>query len=376
MSAHSPITRQTVGKTFIVASSILGFGAIAQVSAITWAFVTRFQAASLRSPAAAAPSGTAKARAGSLPPLPEIPDTREALALTNPFSEVPQPPGPAVPPVPPPITPPPKPQPVPVARLEAPPPPQTRFDELVEQGKKLRERGDMSTALTRLREANALEPGNALALAEIAVTYEKMGLMDRAAEQWKRIYEMGEAAGSYFIAADARLQQSRAVAMLNAQGGAGGGGQGSPSTTNPGAQLGLGTITLEEARDPAATRKFVLRVPLRARPRTRVEVRDVVIQVLFYDTLDGQTPVQTNANVNSRWASTPPDWAEGDTEVLEVEYSQPAPTVVDASAPTRKYYGYIVRLYYKDELQDTRSEPVRLGAQFPAPQTLQKDAAP
>jgi hypothetical protein len=41
MPVSSPITRQTVGKTFIVASSLLGLGALAQFGAITWAFVTR-----------------------------------------------------------------------------------------------------------------------------------------------------------------------------------------------------------------------------------------------------------------------------------------------------------------------------------------------
>ena len=145
------------------------------------------------------------------------------------------------------------------------------------------------------------------------------------------------------------------------------------STINEGASLGIGIITMDELTDEESERKFVLRVPLKARPRARVEVRDVVIQVLFYDFVDNKDIVQTSANVNSRWASTPPDWSDGDTEVLEVEYQQPKKEGDDANKESRKYFGYNVRLYYKDELQDSRAEPARLGAQFPAPTTLPKE---
>jgi hypothetical protein len=51
----------------------------------------------------------------------------------------------------------------------------------------------------------------------------------------------------------------------------------------------------------------------------------------------------------------------------------------DASDPRReerKYFGYIIRVYYKDELQATGAEPASLGQTFPASQTLEKDAAP
>jgi tetratricopeptide (TPR) repeat protein len=253
--------------------------------------------------------------------------------------------------------------------------PQTRFDELIEQGRALRERGDTSSALIRFREAQTLDPRNPLPIAEAARTYEAMAFYEKAAEQWKRIYDMGEtAAGSYYIAADARLKQSQTLALMQAQQNSGAGtNDAAVSTTNAGATLGIGIISMEEEADADAERKFVLRAPLRAKPRARVEVRDVVIQVLFYDMVDNKDVVQTNANVNSRWASTPPDWSDGDTEVLEVEYAQAKVDATDAKREARKYFGYIVRLYYKDELQDSRAEPARLGAQFPAPTTLPQE---
>ena len=42
-AADSPITRQTVGKTFTTAISILGVGAMVQLGAIGWIFYSRFQ---------------------------------------------------------------------------------------------------------------------------------------------------------------------------------------------------------------------------------------------------------------------------------------------------------------------------------------------
>lgn len=381
MAASSPITRQTVGKTFIVASSVLGLAALAQVSAITWAFVTRLRETP---PQAAAQLPVTTAPTARLRPLPPAPPPDEALAISDPFTEstasslpanstLSTSSGTGVRSA---ITPPAKPVPLTPGKVPS-LVPQTRFEELIEQGRKLRDRGDMSGALVRLREAQGLDAKSALALAEIAITFEKMGLQEKAAEQWKRIYEMGETAGSYYIAADARLRQSQALAMMRAEQS----GQPAPadaavSTTNAGAVLGIGIVTMDEVTDENSERKFVLRVPLKARPRTRVEVRDVVIQVLFYDFVEGKDIVQTNANVNSRWASTPPDWSDGDTEVLEVEYQQPKSAAADGRHENRKYFGYIVRLYYKDDLQDSRAQPARLGAQFPAPTTLPKETSP
>jgi hypothetical protein len=262
---------------------------------------------------------------------------------------------------------------VPLARIDS-PPPETRFQELITQGKSLRDRGDMSNALTRLREAQAIDGRSPLAIAELAITYEKMGLSDRAAEQWKRIYEMGEGAGVYFTAAEAKLRNSQTQAMMSAQ--RGGPAPGAPvSSLRPDASLGLGDIVAVPQNESETAKRFLLRVPLKAKARAAIDVRDVAIHVLFYDQVDGKDIVQTNANVSSSWTTAPPDWTNGETEILEVEYAQSDPAVRDTPRENRKYFGYMVRLYYKDELQDTRAEPVKIAAQFPAPQSLEKDAA-
>jgi len=60
---------------------------------------------------------------------------------------------------------------------------------------------------------------NPLPTAELAMTYEKMGFTEKAAECWKRIYDMGTAAGVYFAAAEGRLKASQQAAIKGRNGG-------------------------------------------------------------------------------------------------------------------------------------------------------------
>ena len=44
-------------------------------------------------------------------------------------------------------------------------------------------------------------------------------------------------------------------------------------------------------------------------------------------------------------------------------------TAPPPDSTNRKYLGYIVRIYYNDQLQDKRAEPTKLLNLFPAPNT-------
>jgi len=46
---------------------------------------------------------------------------------------------------------------------------------------------------------------------------------------------------------------------------------------------------------------------------------------------------------------------------------QPPKPVDTSDAGTRKYLGYIVRIYYNDKLQAVRSDPTKLVNLFPPP---------
>ena len=372
MPSASPISAPSVGRTFAIAISVLGVVAVTQLGAVGWVFSHRFQslaAKAVEPPKIAAAKTAPAAESGNEEeekitpndPFAEQLDATKTVASTNP------------------IAPPPKPEPVTEDKLNLPSgPPENRFQELMQQARTLRQRGDMNTALTRFREASALDAANPESIAEIAMTYERMSLLDKASEQWKRIYDMGDAAGSYYIAAESRLKMTQAQAVAAAQVAQSTQPQDTTpiSSLRPEATLGLGEIAREERPDNAALLKFALRVPIKAKRGVKINVQDVDILVLFYDQIDAKTIVQTGADVSYHFTSTPIDWANGDSEMLEVEYNQGLPLAKGRNHEEHKYYGYIVRVYYKGELQDTHSEPETLNAKFPAPQTLDSIANP
>ena len=349
----------------MIAISVLGLGALTQVGVLGWAFVKRVQAGRqvVVAPAATAPDGKGSTGTGDE-------KEKETLAVNDPFEDGKEPlttddsTEPIMPPA--------KPQPVPmVPRLGL--APDNRMTEMFQQGRSLRDRGDTSNALLRFREAYASDPKNPEAIYEIAVTLEKMGLPDKAAENWKRIFDMGETAGVYFAAAEAKMKAAVMTTRVGLnQPPAGEANVQTEGGNAPAATFGLGRPESEEMHDAKSLRHFVLRVPVQLRLKTKINVKDLVIQVIFYDVVDDK-PLRTSANVKNRWSTAPVDWREDESEVLEVEYDQPEPESRDSKQEIRKYYGYIVRVYYKDELQATRSEPSALGQRFPASQTLEKD---
>jgi tetratricopeptide (TPR) repeat protein len=352
MQASTPITKQTVGKTFHIAVWVLGATALIQIVVIVNAFVKQSASRSVRDDAAeeARPFLAPGEEPGNL----DIEDTPlavkdNALTLATRGAQ-PAPPVAALP----------RPTPVPITeqRMTR----EARILDAAEQARALRERGDNATALVRLREAATLAPNDPQIIAETALTFEKMGLDNKALEQWRRIYDMGEKAGIYHTAAEAKLRQADAPAAPKTAAAR----QEVPGLQT-GSALGILDVATEDRTDATVAKKLALRVPIKARSGA-VNVHDVVIQVFFYDVLSDASVVQTNANVSYQWKTVPADWSDDDIEILEASYSQP---LDPDPAKQRTYYGHVVRVYYKGELQDWRAEPAKLRQQFPPPLTLE-----
>ena len=368
MLAASPITRQTVGRTFIVAASLLATIGVTQVGVLFWAYAHR-PAGPPRTISIAALNGTD----GVIPDTDQL-DVTDPLQAGEPAPVKPVEPSDSAVAA---LTPP---RPVPLA----PRPPTLMepeqsdlFKETINLGKLLRERSDMSTALTRFREAATMDPKSPEPLYELAVTFEKMTLPDKAAEQWRRIYEMGEAAGAFYTSAEARLHQAKQTTMKDVVPGA------DPAAAEeegiaPGKILGLLPVVVQSEDDRTSAKKLALSIPIKARhaasggPQS-LSVRDLTIQVLFYDTVDSKSLVQTTANVSSRWTSAPADWSDSNIETLEVDYQLPLPDAKAAKRDNRKYFGYLIRIYYKGELQAAAGEPEQLVQQFPPEEKLGED---
>jgi Flp pilus assembly protein TadD len=73
--------------------------------------------------------------------------------------------------------------------------PASAADTLLRAARSLRERGDTTNAIAKLQQAAALEPENAEVLAELALTYESMQLLDRANDAWRRLQTLCAAVG-------------------------------------------------------------------------------------------------------------------------------------------------------------------------------------
>jgi len=93
--------------------------------------------------------------------------------------------------------------------------------------------------------------------------------------------------------------------------------------------------------------------------------------------------------VNYEWLTPKHDWSETNPEVLSVRYvraktagGSPESSLSEAAATVRpgqktrgkssatdsgqrKYLGYIIRVYYDDDLQAVQAEPSRLLQHFP-----------
>ena len=385
MRQQSPIQTPSFGRTFVFAAVLLGVVAVFEIGGVTVAFFKRMGQPSPGSPddGSGLPPlkiDVQRLMAESPPPLDpglgadplasfgeeRLPGPRPIpvnpnLVLTAPASPpeiMPEKPTPA--PVLPVVTgigAPPRPTPVPLSAFT--PKVDPRFNELIEQGKLLRNSGDTAGALLKFRAAGAIDPANPLAIAELAVTFEKMSLPDKAAEQWRLILAMGERAGVYYSAARAKLETAVKMTVREAAPGS--------AAIPAGKLMGLAKPVVNEDPDPAYAKKLTLSVPIRAKLTEPVAVQEMKILVLFYERVNGKDIVKTTANVSHRWSSPPADWLEGDTETLEVSYELPQ---TPPRGERREYYGYIARLYYRGELQDTQAEPAGLLQKFPSLPTL------
>lgn len=383
-----PSTRS--GRTLSIALSLLGVGALVQLLILA-GYLIRGGASSRR----AAPESTAiRSAPGATGTFPAVAAVSPTIPVPTPApASTPEPPAPA------------RPTPAPALR------PASNGTDLLEQARQLRTRGDMNSALARLREAQVAEPENPQIVAEMALTWEAMQVPDRAFEQWQRLYNMGEGVGALFNLAQYKIQNVPAPAATPAATGnpavTGAAADGSPFPSQSDAVLKLTDIQRQDLTDPTAEQKISLRIVVKNRPGTVVDPMKVRILTFFYDLVDGDSEVLTDAQTAFEWLTPKPiNWANDKSEILQTIYYRPktapppaapptpeatpskkgkrgkgaAPdtTVAAAASPTpkpqvRTYLGYTVRLYYDRQLQDVQADPVRLLQKFPPPMTLSAD---
>jgi tetratricopeptide (TPR) repeat protein len=279
----------------------------------------------------------------------------------------------------------------PTAALSTPPP--SIADQLLREGKELRERGDTTNALARFQEVLDSEPENTGVLQEMAQTYESMQLLDRANDAWRRIKQISPSDSATYALADRRLKVGVPAPPAVEPGGA-------PAEAEvpvrkdiggnaDGPVMGISDVKTKETSDPEAETNLALEIGIKKQPGAVIDHNKVKILVFLYDIVNDKDIKLTDADVSNEWLTAKHDWSDTNPEVLLVRYvraktsgalsesslSEAAAKVRpgqkgrgskgSADLGQRKYLGYIVRVYYGDDLQAVQAEPARLLQQFP-----------
>ena len=267
-------------------------------------------------------------------------------------------------------------------------------DQLLREGKELRERGDTTNALARFQEALDNEPDNSGVLQEVAQTYESMQMFDRANDAWRRIKQISPSDSATYALADRRLKVG--VPPPPAVEPGGGAAETEISSRKDiggnaeGPIMGISDVKIKETPDPDAEMNLALEIGIKKQPGTVVDHNKVKILVFLYDIVNDKDIKLTDADVSNEWITSKHDWSDTNPEVLLVRYvraktggalsesslSEAAAKVkpgqksrgskASADVTQRKYLGYIVRVYYGDDLQAVQAEPSRLLQQFPS----------
>ena len=272
-------------------------------------------------------------------------------------------------------------------------PPPSTVDQLLREGKDLRERGDMTNALARFQEAMNSEPDNTAVLQETAQTYESMQMFDRANDIWRRIKQISPADSETYALADRRLKVGVPASPAVEPGGT------SSETDVParkdvggnaeGPIMGISDIKTKETPDPDSEANLALEIGIKKQPGAVIDHNKVKILVFLYDVVNDKDIKLTDADVSNEWLTSKHDWSDTNPEVLLVRYVRAKTggalsesSLAEAAAKVkpgqkgrgskgsadvgqRKYLGYIVRVYYGDDLQAVQAEPARLLQQFP-----------
>ena len=219
----------------------------------------------------------------------------------------------------------------------------TKGKEALELAKLKEADQDMMGAIKQLAVANDLEPNHPQVLYRLGILFEKLGNESRATKHFQAVAAMEGRAGALADLATHHLK-------------------GADPDKWPGGmrlrRLSIGPAYVSQSVDEQGTRAIKLSLSIRAAAGQQIDPQAVVPYIYFYDLADGgqimpcdgeQPPVE---EVNP-WRSGNPDYQDPEEELLDVTYHIPK---TDGGV-RREFFGYVVKLYYRDEIQDVLVEP-------------------
>lgn len=330
--AKPPISSPSTGTTFKVAMGILVCFSILQMIAVVWHFLPLLQRNLVERAIASNPTST------------PIVASTPAPAATNPAPLATTPTQPA--------------QPTLDREVEQ------RVLKLVEESDKHFRVGEYDIAASKVADADQLVPNDPGILLRIGRILEKTGKITDAAAIYNRVLGLPN------LAQQSRAQTERRLSMLSAP---------SPASTptlianeqgsdvrdefglQPGATLGITDTRLTEEANGSKN----LRIAIKSRPDVKIDPRLMNVHVFFYERDQDGNKSLTESKVLTEWLSPPVNWSDKEPELLNATYNPP--TSNDPNNLKLTYEGYVVGIYYNNEIQDTRANPGTLADDNPLP---------
>jgi hypothetical protein len=324
---HPSIPRQPIGITFVVAISLLGALAIIQLLAVAWHYIPLVRQQVARTV--------------------ELQATSQEVAPT-PTQQTQQPPAPS-------------------AEMR-------KAQKLLADADRNSRVGDFEAALKTLEELGKVLPGDP------SVLLRKALVLERLHQSAEAVAVLGEILRYPGLPPEIRTQAQTKLdglvqALASTKSAPRDAAPALPDSAGtdirddvglqPGASLGIVDVRLRDGKPGTKS----LRLAVKSRPASSIKVQDVKIHVYFYEQNEDGEVVLTESKVISQWLSPPVDWTANEPELLEVQYTLPDSGLPGSAAangaPGRKHFGYIVGIYYNNELQDFRADPASLAKDFP-----------
>lgn len=202
--------------------------------------------------------------------------------------------------------------------------------------------GNMGEVILKLDEAQKLDPKEPALLYQFARVAEDLGQLEKAKEYYLEIFSLGYSAGKFYERAAHKLEH------------------GIGKKAAEGAVMLIGAVNISRGEHGKQSK---VTVPIKAKEGEDIVSDFVEVQVHFYDKKDDKEVVEAadNANIHFQWANAQVNWNDNAEEVLDVTYKIPAVDEVQQHLfGSRAYFGQVVELYYKGELQDIIAHPTTL----------------
>ena len=225
---------------------------------------------------------------------------------------------------------------------------QKKLDELYRQAEEFAAQKQLGSAKAVLQKALKIAPEDPAALIRLARLEESISNFTEAAESWQRIELVAQKIenGELEKFARERLvwlnEQSRRAAVREEL---------RKRLLALPKKIFVDHTTFMPSPLPTDPSEFEAEFSIRSTLAT-ITPEKMRLQVFFYDVLPNGRLL--SAKVHAAFDSPSPSWTTNQTEKLKVNYQR------DSEPAGRRYYGYILRLIYEDEVQYEQAEPQEL----------------